>query len=124
MCVCIFSSKRRHTRCALVTGVQTCALPILTVTHQLAAEGVTLAYGDRVIAEGLDLVVPPGRITAIVGANGCGKSTLLRALARLLRPRAGTVVLDGKSVHSRSSEERRVGKECVSPCRSRWSPYN
>src|SRR3546814_2304638 len=105
MCVCIFSSKRRHTRCALVTGVQTCALPILTVTHQLAAEGVTLAYGDRVIAEGLDLVVPPGRITAIVGANGCGKSTLLRALARL------------------RSEESRVGTECGSTVRSRTSPY-
>jgi iron complex transport system ATP-binding protein len=77
----------------------------VTVSHSLAAEDVTLAYGDRVIAAGLDLVVPPGRITAIVGANGCGKSTLLRALARLLSPRAGAVVLDGKAVHSRPSKE-------------------
>jgi iron complex transport system ATP-binding protein len=77
----------------------------VTASHQLAAEDVTLAYGDRVIAQHLDLVVPPGRITAIVGANGCGKSTLLRALARLLNPRKGSVVLDGKAVHSRPSRE-------------------
>ncbi|QZY30959.1 ABC transporter ATP-binding protein [Nocardioides coralli] len=47
----------------------------------------------------MDLVVPPGRITAIVGANACGKSTLLRAMARLLAPREGQVVLDGKQLH-------------------------
>lgn len=73
--------------------------------HRLAAESLTLAYGDRTIVERLDLQVPPGRITAIVGANGCGKSTLLRALARLLSPREGQVVLDGKALHSRPSKE-------------------
>ncbi|MGP3534926.1 ABC transporter ATP-binding protein [Microbacterium sp. RD1] len=77
----------------------------MTVAHSLAAERVTLAYGDRVIAESLDLAVPPGRITAIVGANGCGKSTLLRALARLLHPMSGEVILDGKALHSRHSRE-------------------
>ncbi len=67
--------------------------------HTLVAEGVTLAYGDRVVISGLDLAVPPGRITAIVGANACGKSTLLRSLSRLLAPREGRVVLDGRAVH-------------------------
>ncbi|MCT9079533.1 ABC transporter ATP-binding protein [Streptomyces fulvoviolaceus] len=66
----------------------------------LRAEGLRLAYDDRIVVDDLDLAIPPGRITAVVGANACGKSTLLRALARLLTPKAGTVLLDGRSVHS------------------------
>ncbi len=67
---------------------------------ELRAEGLRLAYDDRVVVPDLSLLVPPGRISVIVGANACGKSTLLRALARLLTPRAGSVLLDGRSVHS------------------------
>jgi len=77
----------------------------MTHDHQLSAESITLAYGDRTVVEGLQLDIAPGRITAIVGANGCGKSTLLRALARLLPPRQGRVVLDGKALHLRPSKE-------------------
>ncbi|HEU5084759.1 MAG TPA: ABC transporter ATP-binding protein [Acidimicrobiales bacterium] len=66
---------------------------------RLRAEGACLAYDDRVIARDLDIEIPDGRITVIVGANACGKSTLLRGLARLLRPRAGSVVLDGHDIH-------------------------
>jgi len=77
----------------------------LTESHTLAAQSLTLAYGERIIVDGLDLVVPPGRITAIIGANGCGKSTLLRALARILVPRSGQVVLDGKALHARPAKE-------------------
>jgi len=71
----------------------------VTAEHTLTVEHLTLGYGDRTVVDGLDLVVPPGRITAIVGANACGKSTLLRSMSRLLAPRAGTVLLDGKAVH-------------------------
>ncbi|WP_416070102.1 ABC transporter ATP-binding protein [Streptomyces scabiei] len=67
---------------------------------ELRAEGLRLAYDDRIVVDGLDLVVPTGRVTAIVGANACGKSTLLRALARLLTPKAGAVHLDGRAVHT------------------------
>lgn len=74
-------------------------------SHALSAQGLTLAYGDRTIVEGLDLQVPPGKITAIVGPNGCGKSTLLRALARLISPREGQVILDGRDLHRRPSKE-------------------
>ena len=77
----------------------------MTEAHTLQAEGVTLAYGDRTVIEGLDLAITPGKITSIVGSNGCGKSTLLRALARLLAPASGQVILDGKSLHSRSTKE-------------------
>jgi iron complex transport system ATP-binding protein len=65
----------------------------------LEATGLTLAYDQVEVARGLSVSIPTGKITVIVGANACGKSTLLRALARLLKPRAGTVLLDGESIH-------------------------
>jgi iron complex transport system ATP-binding protein len=77
----------------------------VTGSHTLATEGLALGYGERTIVPHLDLVVPAGRITAIVGANGCGKSTLLKALARLIPARAGQVVLDGKALHTQPSKQ-------------------
>ncbi|MCD2113766.1 ABC transporter ATP-binding protein [Rhodococcus rhodochrous] len=71
----------------------------MTATHTLTAENLELGYGNRTVVENLDLQVPPGRITCIVGANACGKSTLLRSMSRLLSPRGGHVLLDGKDVH-------------------------
>ncbi|MBP1240920.1 iron complex transport system ATP-binding protein [Frigoribacterium sp. PvP120] len=71
----------------------------MTADHTLDAEHLTLGYGELTVVDDLSLVVPPGRITAIVGANACGKSTLLRSMSRLLRPRSGQVVLDGREVH-------------------------
>ena len=71
----------------------------MTIERTLTAQSVTLGYGDRTIVDSLDLALPPGRVTAIVGANACGKSTLLKAMARLLTPSAGQVLLDGKSIH-------------------------
>lgn len=65
----------------------------------LVVRGLEAGYGARPVLQGLDLAVAPGRITAIVGANACGKSTLLRSMSRLLAPRAGQVLLDGKAVH-------------------------
>lgn len=77
----------------------------MSESHSLSAEALTLAYGDRTIVDGLDLTIPAGKITAIIGANGCGKSTLLRALARLISPRSGQVILDGEDLHRRPSKE-------------------
>lgn len=65
---------------------------------RLAARGVTVGYGTRSVIDGLDVAIPPGVITTIIGPNGCGKSTLLRTLSRLLRPTGGTVVLDGEDI--------------------------
>src|SRR3546814_987948 len=92
--VFVFSSRRRHTRCALVTGVQTCALPIFP------ARGAPAAVAGR---------VGP---SAAAGADG--------------RPDRGTPWPHARRGGGdlRRSEERRVGKECVSTCRSRWSPYH
>lgn len=66
----------------------------------LEARGLTLTYDRHTVVDGLDLALPAGKITAIVGANGCGKSTLLRGLSRVLRPHAGAVLLDGADLRS------------------------
>src|SRR3546814_5896703 len=105
LCVCLhicivafvmfffFSSRRRHTRCALVTGVQTCALPIppLPLAQEPAAPAFRLPQLVPVAAEERPHHPQPRRCDQ--GPQG-------------------------------RSEERRVGKECVSTCRSRWSPYH
>jgi iron complex transport system ATP-binding protein len=65
---------------------------------RLATDHLTLAYGKRVIVRELGVEIPDRSFTVIIGANGCGKSTLLRALARVLRPASGSVLLDGKSI--------------------------
>ena len=84
---------------------------------RLRAAELTLAYDERVVCEGLDVAIPDGSFTVIVGPNACGKSTLLRALARLLRPRAGAVILDGRPIGSLPTKEvaRRVGLLPQSP---------
>lgn len=74
-------------------------------TNSLAATKLSAGYGDSVILNDLDLVVPHGKITVIVGANACGKSTLLRTMSRLITPREGHVLLDGKSIHRMPSRE-------------------
>ncbi|GAB92017.1 ABC transporter ATP-binding protein [Gordonia rhizosphera] len=66
---------------------------------RLRARGLTVGYDDRDVVTDLDIDIPDAAITTIIGSNGCGKSTLLRALARLLPPRVGTVVLDGEDIH-------------------------
>ncbi|GAA4449558.1 ABC transporter ATP-binding protein [Phytohabitans houttuyneae] len=78
---------------------------------RLAGEGLTLAYDQRVVTEGLSVTIPDNSFTVIVGPNACGKSTLLRALSRMLRPRTGAVHLDGKAITSYPSKEvaRRLG---------------
>jgi iron complex transport system ATP-binding protein len=65
---------------------------------RLAARGVTVGYGSSIVIDDLDVAIPPGVITTIIGPNGCGKSTLLRTLSRLLKPAKGTVVLDGEDI--------------------------
>lgn len=67
-------------------------------TTELRAEALSLGYNGLAVVDELSLTVPPGRLTALVGPNACGKSTLLRGLARLLGPRHGSVILDGRDI--------------------------
>src|SRR3546814_4404667 len=99
-----FSSRRRHTRCALVTGVQTCALPT-------SATGLDL---DLLLLAGTQILRGHGQ-----DAVGVDVETDLD-LRDAARSRRDTRQLE----LAQRSEERRVGKECVSTCRSRWSPWH
>ena len=78
---------------------------------RLAARGATIAYERHVVSRDLDVDIPAGVFTAIVGPNACGKSTLLRALARLHRPARGAVLLDGADIAGLGTKDvaRRVG---------------
>jgi iron complex transport system ATP-binding protein len=71
----------------------------------LHTEHLSLAYDETLIIKQLDVTIPSGQITALVGPNGCGKSTLLRGLARLLKPRHGTVYLDGAAIAQLPTKE-------------------
>ncbi len=66
---------------------------------------LTLSYGDSIIIDELDLTIPKGEITVFIGGNGCGKSTLLRSIARLLKPKSGEIVLNGKEIAKMSSKD-------------------
>ena len=83
----------------------------------LAAAGISLAYGERVVVDGLSVELPLGQVTMIVGANACGKSTLLRGLARLLKPNSGSVLLDGADIHKLPAKQvaRQLGLLPQSP---------
>lgn len=71
----------------------------------LSTKNLCLAYDGAQIIHDLNLAIPAGQVTALVGANGCGKSTLLRGLARLLKPRGGTVYLNSTSILQLSTKE-------------------
>jgi iron complex transport system ATP-binding protein len=87
------------------------ALPGTARTAALEARRVCLAYDRLEVVRDLSVGIPAGRVTTIVGANACGKSTLLRALARLLKPRAGNVLLDGEAISTLPTKQvaRRLG---------------
>jgi iron complex transport system ATP-binding protein len=77
----------------------------------LKTDQLTLSYDTVSIIQHLSLTIPSGQITALVGPNGCGKSTLLRGLARLLKPKGGSVLLDGTAIHQVPTKElaKRLG---------------
>ncbi len=77
----------------------------MTAERTLEARGLGLGYGRSLVIDGLSVRIPPGQITAIIGANACGKSTLLKGLARVLAPASGEVLLDGRSLATLPSVE-------------------
>jgi phospholipid/cholesterol/gamma-HCH transport system ATP-binding protein len=75
--------------------------------HVVEIRGLRFAYGKRQILKGIDLEIPPGKVTAILGISGSGKSTLLQLIGGLLPPAAGEVIVCGKNVHRISEAELR-----------------
>jgi branched-chain amino acid transport system ATP-binding protein len=71
----------------------------------LEVKDLVTGYGAITALNGVSLTVPAGSITAVLGANGAGKSSLLRSLSGLVKPRAGSVLLDGKEIVGRAPED-------------------
>ena len=76
----------------------------LPLSYALTTRKLTLAYEGKIIIESLDLAIPTGKITVLVGPNGCGKSTLLKGLGRLLKPKQGTVYLGSDAIAKLSTK--------------------
>jgi iron complex transport system ATP-binding protein len=74
-------------------------------TTTLVGDGLTLGYEGVPVTKDLSIEIPPGKFTVLVGANACGKSTLLRSLARLLKPHAGSVTLDGRDIATMATRD-------------------
>src|SRR3546814_7189930 len=106
----VLSSGRRHTICALVTGVQTCALPISS-DIQCSLDKREQATAASGLGRRVAFVQAIGRVQDADGKLGI-----------FLRDQHRHLYLGGGD--RKRSEARRVGKECVSTCRSRWSPYH
>ena len=77
----------------------------MTAEHTLSARELDLGYDGHPVVEGLNLDIPPGRVTMIVGPNACGKSTTLRAMARLLAPSSGAILLNGKNIQKTPTKD-------------------
>lgn len=74
---------------------------------QISARKLSLGYQNIDIINNLNLDIPQGKITILIGANGCGKSTLLKGIGRILKPRQGAVYLDGKAIHQQKKRYSR-----------------
>lgn len=71
----------------------------------LSTEQLGIAYGELDIVKGLNLEIPEGKVTTIIGPNGCGKSTILKTMSRILDAKTGAVYLDGKAIHKTPTKE-------------------
>lgn len=73
--------------------------------HIFEAKNIVTGYDKKIIIDGIDITIPSNKISVIIGANACGKSTLLKTLARLIKPKSGDVIIDGKKITSMPSKE-------------------
>lgn len=71
----------------------------------IQTEDLRIGYQENIIVDQLNLTIPEGEITALVGANGSGKSTILKTLSRLMKPKSGTVYLDGRAIHEQKTRD-------------------
>nr|WP_093336658.1 ABC transporter ATP-binding protein [Salibacterium halotolerans] len=76
---------------------------------KLSTEHIAVAYNDHTIIDDMNIEIPDGVITSIIGPNGCGKSTLLKAMSRIMKPTQGAVYLSGRNIHEMKTKE--VAKE-------------
>src|SRR3546814_12990471 len=94
---------------------------LIAQNEGLVARNIGKRFRKRPVVRDVTLTIERSEVVGLLGPNGAGKTTCFYMITGLLSPDTGTILLDG---HDIRSEERRVGNECVSTCRSRWSPYH
>ena len=77
----------------------------LKTSSAIAAQGLHVSYGERKVLSGVDVAVPSGELTVIIGPNACGKSTLLKTLARVHQPSSGSIELEGRPLNQLSTRQ-------------------
>ncbi len=77
--------------------------------NSIKTENLSISYGDFEIVKDLNLNIPKGKITTIIGSNGCGKSTILKTIARILKPKSGAIYINGSNIQGLSSKS--IAKE-------------
>ena len=71
----------------------------------ISTKNLNISYGNIDIVKDLNLNIPKGKITTIIGANGCGKSTVLKTIARILQPKSGEIYINDKNIKNQKSKE-------------------
>jgi iron complex transport system ATP-binding protein len=75
----------------------------------ISVKDLLVSYEDTVIIENMNLTIPKGKVSIIIGANGCGKSTLLKTISRIVKPKKGEIFINGKDI--RKQKEKNIAKE-------------
>ena len=75
------------------------------MTNSIETKNINISYGNVNIVENLNLEIPKGKITTIIGANGCGKSTILKTIARILSAKSGDIYIKSKNINKQTSKE-------------------
>jgi iron complex transport system ATP-binding protein len=75
----------------------------------ISVKNLLVSYEDNVIIENMNLTIPKGKVSIIIGANGCGKSTLLKTISRIVKPKKGEIFINGKDI--RKQKEKNIAKE-------------
>lgn len=70
----------------------------------ISVNNLSVAYDDNLIIEHMNLSIPKGKISILIGANGCGKSTLLKSIARIIKPKSAEILINGKNIKNQKEK--------------------